>query len=306
MLTILTAEKRFSDRWIGSSLLNRAGPHRRRMALAERCAAMRRRAGPRIDEDLACTVAKLDRDGYVVLPDFLAPEQVERLAREVEPVAAQSETRQPSGKRNQTGFGAKIPFEGGFDRYDGATLNRFLEIDQVAMPHAASFARDPRLAKLTRRIVGLPHRPEKTQIYLTRHGDEGQGHDIQKDLHHDTFFSAMKFWYFIRPVCPDDGPFAYVPGSHRLTERRLQWEQRTADDIIDKHNHPNHGGSFRIGADKLASLGLPQPVSLACPANTLVIANVLGFHRRSNALPMSSRLALYGWLRPFPFGLLAH
>ena len=48
-------------------------------------------------------------------------------------------------------------------------------------------------------------------------------------------------------------------------------------------------------------LGLPQPVSLSCPANTLVLADVFGFHRRGAALPGRQRLALYGWNRPYPF-----
>ena len=35
-------------------------------------------------------------------------------------------------------------------------------------------------------------------------------------LHRDTFFRALKFWFFLRPVQREDGPFEYVPGSHRL------------------------------------------------------------------------------------------
>ena len=37
------------------------------------------------------------------------------------------------------------------------------------------------------------------------------------------------------------------------------------------------------------------------PANTLVLADVFGFHRRVAAVPGRLRLALNGWNRPYPF-----
>ena len=37
------------------------------------------------------------------------------------------------------------------------------------------------------------------------------------------------------------------------------------------------------------------------PANTLVLADVFGFHRRGAAVPGRQRLALYGWNRQYPF-----
>ena len=42
-------------------------------------------------------------------------------------------------------------------------------------------------------------------------------------------------------------------------------------------------------------------MALTCPANTLVLADVFGFHRRGRALQGRERLALYGWNRPYPF-----
>ena len=111
----------------------------------------------------------------------------------------------------------------------------------------------------------------------------------------------MKFWYFLWPVEPQDGPFEYVPGSHRLGARRLQWEQRTADAAIRHQRQPDVSGSFRINENALAELELPAPKAFTCPANTLVLADVFGFHRRGSALPGRRRLSLYGWNRPYPF-----
>src|SRR5260370_1309121 len=50
--------------------------------------------------------------------------------------------------------------------------------------------------------------------------------DPQTDLHTDTFHPTVKAWLFLTDVEPDAMPFVYVPGSHRLTPERLQWERR--------------------------------------------------------------------------------
>ena len=81
----------------------------------------------------------------------------------------------------------------------------------------------------------------------------------------------------------------------------MRWEQSTAEAAIRHRRQPDVSGSFRIRPEALAGLGLPQPVSLSCPANTLVLADVFGFHRRGAAQPGRQRLALYGWNRPYPF-----
>ena len=81
----------------------------------------------------------------------------------------------------------------------------------------------------------------------------------------------------------------------------MRWEQATADAAIRHQRQPDVSGSFRIKEDGLVALGLPPPVSLTCPSNTLVLADVFGFHRRGAALPGRERLALYGWNRPYPF-----
>ena len=60
-------------------------------------------------------------------------------------------------------------------------------------------------------------------------------------------------------------------------------------------------GSFRIERQELSTLGLPQPVSLAVPANTLVVADTFGFHARGEALHRSTRIELWAYNRRNPF-----
>jgi len=305
MLSLFSAAKTFSDPWIGHRRWNeRHRLHARRMHLAERTAEARRLAA-RLAGARSRGCDALDRDGFAVVPDFLPHETFRAVLAEVETAMDAARIAHPIRENHQAGFGAKQPFPGGLDRWDGGTLNRFLTLDRNTMPVTSAAVRLPALSALTRRIVGLPHAAAKTQVYLTVSGDEAANHDIQRDLHRDTFFSAMKFWLFLRPVRAVDGPFVYVPGSHRLTPERLAWEQAEACRIVGRGGRgPNAGGSFRIAADEIGRLGLPDPVSCACEANTLVIANTLGFHARGQAEPGRERLALYGWRRPYPFALL--
>ena len=295
MLSLLTRTKSFEDPWVGHRRWNQNwGLHRRRVQLADQLCRWRRWLRP-----AAC--AALERDGYVVIQDFLPQEAFAALQAEVEDRVQELNRIQPLPVNDRVGFQPKQPFPGGFDRHDGGTLNRFVHIDPGELPQAAALGRDPRLNTWSRQVIGVPMDPRRLDVYLTVHGEESRTPDLQKELHRDTFFRALKYWYFLRPVTPEDGPFEYVPGSHRLDPVRLRWEQSTAEAAIRHRRQPDVSGSFRIRPEALVDLGLPQPVSLSCPANTLLLADVFGFHRRGAALPGRQRLALYGWNRPYPF-----
>ncbi|MCJ9427798.1 phytanoyl-CoA dioxygenase family protein [Kordiimonas marina] len=301
MMTIFSAAKSFDHDWIGHEGLNQWGLHAQRMLWAARCTALRRRLSGREGAGMQKAVNALKADGFVAVEDFLPSMAHAAILREIEAATEHVGSRVPIQLGDQPGYGSKQPFEGGFDRYDGGTLNRFITIDAARMPYIASFACHAGLSTLTRAIVGRGHRPHKTNIYLMVHGAEDRVPDLQKDFHRDTFFPAMKFWYFPKAVGPEDGPFTYVPGSHRLTQARLKWEHDMAMEAIETRAFANVGGSFRIAEKDLPSLGLPAPVAVTCPANTLVMANVLGFHRRGDAAEGRERLSLYGWHRPAPF-----
>lgn len=295
MLSLLTRTKTFRDPWVGHPVLNRRWDlHRRRLQLAEQCCRWRQWFRPGQFESLK-------RDGFIVIPEFLPSDAFAALRDEVEAAVQQAAVHFPCSGNDRCGFQPKQPFAGGFDRYDGGTLNRFIHIDPVLMPSAAAVSRDSRFSAASRQVIGLPMDPGKLDIYLTVHGEEDRTPDLQKDLHRDTFFRALKFWLFLRPVHREDGPFEYVPGSHRLNPARLRWEQATADAAITHGRQPDVSGSFRIDEEQLTQLGLPAPKAVTCAANTLVLADVFGFHRRGAAQSGRERLALYGWNRPYPF-----
>ena len=110
------------------------------------------------------------------------------------------------------------------------------------------------------------------------------GADPQTRVHADTFHPTLTGFDFLEDVGPDDGPFCYVRGSHRLTPGRLAWEQAesvrraTSEDVLTAR------GSPRAAACDLEAMGFPPPAPLDCRANTLVVADTFGFHARGGAL----------------------
>jgi len=118
----------------------------------------------------------------------------------------------------------------------------------------------------------------------------------------DTFHPTAKAWLFLTDVAEEDGPFVYVPGSHRLTQARLDWEQRMSVAVSAGAGDGNtRHGSFRISVDMIEQLGLPPPMKLPVPANTLVVADTFGFHARGGSMRPSSRVEVWGFARRSPF-----
>lgn len=247
--------------------------------------------------------AALRKDGIAVIENFLPADEFRRIRDEARRAVEDVERAVPFRQRLEPGFGTQEPHAWGFDRYDGGTLNRFIDIDAARTPAAFALAHSPRLARFCRAGLGMHSPPRRGMIYVTVHGDETSNHDIQKDLHRDSFFRKMKYWYFLEPVTADDGPFIYAPGSHRLTSERLRWERAQPE----KQGMPGLlvDGAYRISEAELAELGY-APRAFEVAANTLVIADMFGFHRRGDACPGSRRLAIYGQKRPWaltPLGL---
>ncbi len=125
--------------------------------------------------------------------------------------------------------------------------------------------------------------------------------DPQMVLHQDTFHSTAKAWFFLEDVADDGCPFSYVPGSHKLTAKRLGWEYEQS---LNARKHPmvyHARGSFRATLDDIERLDLPPPKRFAVSANTLVVADTYGFHARSPAKKAAFRVEIYASLRRNPF-----
>ncbi|MGC2201701.1 MAG: phytanoyl-CoA dioxygenase family protein [Stellaceae bacterium] len=263
---------------IGSRRLNEWGLHETRVRVANSLAQARRRK-------LAALISAedrvaFDRDGFVLRPNFLPAEQFAALLAQV---------------RAYCGPLREIS--------EGDTLMRKIALDKkalVQMPALGAVLQSRDWRGLIRYAGSRDAEPVVWIQSILRHACAGPA-DPQTLLHADTFHPTVKAWLFLTDVPEDAGPFTYVPGSHRLTDRRLEWERRKSLSARDSANDEDRQGSFRIDAAELVSLGLPQPCAFAVPANTLIVADTFGFHARGPSEGSSLRVEIWAYGRRSPF-----
>ena len=263
---------------LGSPALNRRGLHLARKRLALRLGARRR---ARLADALgAAERLDFDRDGYLVIPDFLPAAEFAALQAEI--LGTTTAARE---------FG------------DGSTLTRLIPLDATALRRLPA----TRAALLGARYQGLhayagsfrqaPH----LFVQSVFSGVRDAPPDVQSHWHSDTFFPTVKSWLFLGDVAPDAAGFTYVPGSHRPTRRHLAWERRMSIGAARSPDAMTREGSLRIDDAKLRRLGYPAPRKLAVAANTLVIADTSGLHRRGLAEGTACRIAIWAYGRGSPF-----
>ncbi len=279
LLQLFTQSKSFSKNpVIGSLWLNRLGLHAMRMILSHNIMHFRMRL-------LARSIPKEQRreffkNGFVVVENLLEPEQVKLIRAEVANVNA--EVR---------------------ECIQGDTLTHRIVLDehtQSSLLNCEAMLRSDRVLALHKFGSGKNSAPVSYIQTIKNHFVDGPA-DPQKNLHSDTFHPTMKSWYFIDKVDENNGPFMYLPGSHRLSWSRLKWEYKKSISISSGGDAYSGNGSFRITEDDLAEMGFDAPIALRVPGNTLVMANTHGFHRRGDAKQRSMRTELWSISRSNPF-----
>jgi len=276
---VATGAKSFGDNPIlGSRRLNELGLHAGRVKLAYDLAGWRRARLAHLVSD--ADRAAFARDGFVLRRNFLPPDQFEALV-------AQSKAYRGPGR----------------EMLQGDAITRRIPVDaaaQAAMPALRDLLHNPEWSGLVRYVGSADAEPIVYIQTILSHVATETEPDPQLALHADAFHPSVKAWLFLTDVAADDGPFTYVPGSHRLTPQRLAWERRMSIEIASR-DRLTRRGSFRVDAAVLDELGLPPPRACAVPANTLVVADTFGFHARGPSVRPSTRVEIWAYGRRSPF-----
>ncbi|MEO0820134.1 MAG: phytanoyl-CoA dioxygenase family protein [Pseudomonadota bacterium] len=322
MLSLISAEKSFDDPWIGHPELNGfAGLHRHRMALAEAMTRARcRLAGrPEAAEAYAGPLGSLARDGVALVTDALPGDMFERLCAEAEAAlgaeacasrAAMAPVAMPAAMPARAGRGgalaaALLPEDTAMPHGDRHLSHR---ADPATAPLAAAALALPLVRALAQDTLGQPRVVAAPALHLALAGGAEEAPLLDWAMHRDSFCRGLKLWLTLTPVGEAEGPLVYLAGSHRLTRRRLAWEQSVATRLSTLRGPAlSKAGRFRIGEAEIAALGYDERDRrvLSCPANTLIAINTLGFHARLPARPGTERLAVEGRIAPNPFALRA-
>lgn len=279
LLQLATSAKSFLDNpFLGSRRLNGWGLHRGRVLLAGAlCSWRRRRLASRVREDWRTA---FDRDGFVAIKDVVPPEQFTSLRRAI------LEYQGPAREMRQ-----------------GDAITRRLAIDPAmlkAIPQLRLLLARDDLTALFHYVASYRIQPLHYVQTIVTHDPDDSG-DPQESLHADAFHSSLKAWLFLNPVEQDEAPFRFVPGSHRLTPARVDWEYRRS--LADPHmmDRLSARGSPRVSPAELKEMGLPEAEALAVPANTLVVADTLGFHARGVSMRPIERVEIWSYARRNPF-----
>ncbi len=281
LVQILSGAKSFRrNPLIGSAALNRRGLHAWRVRLASRLAERRRRrfAGLLTEAQRQAFA----RDGYLIIENLLPQADFEALREEV--------------------LSARCPV---VEHQEGDALTRHLRLDpQVlrAMPLVSRLLESAAWRRPLDYVAAFRVHP-LLSVQSVFSQIEPAARDPQNDLHIDSFYSSMKAWFYLDDVAAEAGPFVYVPGSHRLTRRRLAWQRKKSIEASGPHarDREDRNGSFRLEPGMLERLHLPPPKRLAVKANTLVVADTFGFHCRAVSEAPGRRVALYAMSRPNPY-----
>jgi hypothetical protein len=218
--------------------------------------------------------ATLMRDGIVVIPNFLNQEDFLQVQREFKAATTQDVfiTKRVLDTAGLMRISCTISSEK--RRAFSRTVRCFLGSDRIERILSTYDAR-PSLHSVGSTFQLSFWRTERCAVDAT--SLEAADH-TNTELHSDSFQSVVKFFYYIDDVEEEDGPHAYIPGSHRLTLWRLLFEY--VNSILSMRESP------RLPKAGLWSYGR-APVKQRYPANTLLVADTFGFHQA--VLPESGR-----------------
>jgi hypothetical protein len=253
----------------GSLAANRLGLQLARVATLQ--ANWRRRNRP-VDPDLKPHVEAFERDGVLALEGFLPEEVFASLQTECRAAWADG-LFEPEVKDDGVTEG-NLPIKRHRDR----------------MPVTwAALAENDFLKRLAAALVRRPN-VEKMNIearFTTESKDAPRPSRLAgvNYLHADVHFPSAKAWLYVNDIDEQNGAFVYAKGSQKMTLARLKYEY-DASVRVAKANRDGTiysevaGNVVMLPTEKQQrAMGISETV-MSGKANTLVFADISGFHRR--------------------------
>ena len=214
---------------------------------------------------------QLIKNGIVVIPNFLPDEDFKELKSDFDKNISSSEK-------------VKITRKGSMQ----VNIRTVDNNDFEKFPSIKKFAQNKQLIRLISVGEGIRivDQLKKFNLEKTIFGDPTKDTDQNVPFHADSHFHSHKVLFYMSDVTEEGGPFIYCKNSHLNNLDRLLFEFKRGQ-LKDAHIN---GWRIQQHLDKkffnnYFSKLKEKEYKVACPANTLVIANVHGFHKRGESIP---------------------
>lgn len=256
----------------GGPMVNRLGLQAMR-ALKEQVAWQMRPAER--PAHLASHLDTLDRDGFLVIPDFLPAKAFAEVEAELAEVDAL-----PRDRFDVQKFG---------DNYE----SRLFMVTKRPEYHAFAehladnpFIYDLACALARRRRSFRPH-VFLQWVYKPQPNEPYTDYEYNSYLHVDRHYPFLKAFFYLNDVDASAAPYTFVRGSHKLSWDRLWFEYQLG---VRQSSATRHGETSAAAKDAdraMHELALElcrrldlEEVPIVGKKNTLVISNNQGLHRR--------------------------
>ena len=249
----------------------------------------------------------LDRDGIVVISDFLDGKTFQRLRAAYDDYSSSGRVRD-IGCENGSGI-----------RYLNGPVVSDRAGDGAAVINQA-LARDPRMIGLAEHVIGRRVRPPLRVIFqLLDAAGAPDDSDREQILHADKAYPCVKAIYTLDEITEDSSPFIYAKGSHVVSAERLRYERamgiREAYLRRGRLRDAEQGDGIRVERSRHVMtdetkrrLGVVES-PMTCPGNSVIITNNAGFHKRgrlsNGAIRRTLWVNFYPYQRPW-YGRMAH
>lgn len=249
---------------------------------------VRRLRRTHLTEDIKPSVEILERDGVLVLENFLPPEIFEKVRAEFE-----------EANKNI----ALAPYKNAADAKLYRTQLSLAKLPESFPSITKSFQENDLLNRITAAILRRPITKKPDVLLDTYQNLNGAGadNDIENILHADLHFPTVKMFFYLNEVNETNGAFVFVKGSHKLTAARLVHEyelsvreaklfcgQPISESLLGRRSTQIRN---IISPENERRLNVSETQVCVKP-NTLVIANNMGFHRRGEFTGSEPRQAL--------------
>jgi hypothetical protein len=151
-------------------------------------------------------------------------------------------------------------------------LNRIERLERLA----TAFTRQPSIETMQIDVNYMSKRPDAPPPEKLR------GNNL---LHTDVHYPSPKAWLYLNGIDEQNGALVYAKGSHKLTPARLGYEYDVSVRIAKGKRDGTLYKAEPVCATRFPTerqwqaMGLVETVA-AGKANTIVVADVMGFHRR--------------------------